>query len=91
MHSHPQAPQAPSAIAPHNATCYHHATCLDGSHLVSNKPKLEPKGKRENKNRPMAISSKKPVGRFREITKAPWKVVCNLSSKLKMFNRKLRR
>ncbi|KAL8263800.1 hypothetical protein R6Q59_021930 [Mikania micrantha] len=47
----------------------------DGSHVVNKKPKLERKGKRENKNRPMEISSKKPVGRFREVIQAPKKVV----------------
>ncbi|CAH1453686.1 unnamed protein product [Lactuca virosa] len=47
----------------------------DGSHVVNQKPKLERKGKRENKNRPMEISSKKPVGRFREVIQAPKKVV----------------
>ncbi|CAI9259641.1 unnamed protein product [Lactuca saligna] len=47
----------------------------DGSHVVNQKPKLERKGKRENKNRPMEISSKKPVGRFREVIQAPKKIV----------------
>ncbi|XP_076953299.1 uncharacterized protein LOC143627333 [Bidens hawaiensis] len=47
----------------------------DGSHVVNKKPNLERKGKRENKNRPMEISSKKPVGRFREVIQAPKKVV----------------
>lgn len=47
----------------------------DGSHVVNQKPKLERKGKRENKNRPMEISSKKPVGRFREVIQAPKKVI----------------
>ncbi|XP_024958769.1 ribosomal RNA processing protein 36 homolog [Cynara cardunculus var. scolymus] len=47
----------------------------DGSHVVNQKPKLARKGKRENKNRPMEISSKKPVGRFREVIQVPKKVV----------------
>ncbi|XP_076928050.1 uncharacterized protein LOC143591860 [Bidens hawaiensis] len=47
----------------------------DVSHAVNKKPNLERKGKRENKNRPMEISSKKPVGRFREVIQAPKKVV----------------
>nr|XP_043629025.1 ribosomal RNA processing protein 36 homolog [Erigeron canadensis] len=47
----------------------------DGSHVINQKPKLERKGKRENKNRPMEISSKKPVGRFREVIQAPKKVI----------------
>lgn len=47
----------------------------DGSHVVNQKPKIERKGKRENKNRPMEISSKKPVGRFREVIQAPKKVI----------------
>nr|GEY59923.1 ribosomal RNA processing protein 36 homolog [Tanacetum cinerariifolium] len=47
----------------------------DGSHIINQKPKVERKGKRENKNRPMEISTKKPVGRFREVIQAPKKVI----------------
>ncbi|XP_057794512.1 uncharacterized protein LOC131010851 [Salvia miltiorrhiza] len=47
----------------------------DGSDLVYRKPKPEKKGGRANKNRPMEISSKKPVSRFREVIQAPKKVV----------------
>lgn len=47
----------------------------DGSHTVYQKSKLEKKGGRENKNRPMETSSKKPVGRFREVIQVPKRVV----------------
>ncbi|KAM7491342.1 hypothetical protein LguiA_034263 [Lonicera macranthoides] len=47
----------------------------NGSHAVYQKPNLEKKGGRANKNRPMEISSKKPVGRFREIIQVPKRVV----------------
>ncbi|KAG6434787.1 hypothetical protein SASPL_106430 [Salvia splendens] len=47
----------------------------DGSDLVFRKPKPEKNGGRANKNRPMEISSKKPVSRFREVIQAPKKVI----------------
>ncbi|KAL1546972.1 ribosomal RNA processing protein 36 [Salvia divinorum] len=47
----------------------------DGSDLVFRKPKPEKKGGRANKNRPMEISSKKPVSRFREVIQAPKMVI----------------
>ncbi|KAK2989036.1 hypothetical protein RJ640_018825 [Escallonia rubra] len=46
----------------------------DGSHTVYKKPNVEKKGGRANKNRPMEISSKKPVGRFREVIQVPKRV-----------------
>ncbi|CAI9093970.1 OLC1v1029594C1 [Oldenlandia corymbosa var. corymbosa] len=47
----------------------------DGSEIVYRKPKAEKKsGGRENKNRPMEMSSKKPVSRFREVIQVPKKV-----------------
>nr|XP_043634446.1 LOW QUALITY PROTEIN: rRNA biogenesis protein rrp36-like [Erigeron canadensis] len=50
---------------------------LDGSHVINQKPKLERKGKREHINRPMEISSKKPVGRIREVIQPLKKVICD--------------
>ncbi|PRQ32337.1 putative rRNA biogenesis protein RRP36 [Rosa chinensis] len=47
----------------------------NGSHVVLPKPKEEKKGGRANKNRPMEVSCKKPVSRFREVIQAPKKVV----------------
>ncbi|PQQ15146.1 ribosomal RNA processing protein 36 homolog [Prunus yedoensis var. nudiflora] len=47
----------------------------NGSHLVHPKPKEEKKGGRANKNRPMEVSCKKPVTRFREIIQGSKKVV----------------
>ncbi|PIN07723.1 hypothetical protein CDL12_19704 [Handroanthus impetiginosus] len=47
----------------------------DGSEMVYRKPNTEKKGSRANKNRPMEMSSKKPVGRFREVIQVPKKVV----------------
>ncbi|VVA29499.1 PREDICTED: ribosomal [Prunus dulcis] len=47
----------------------------NGSHLVHLKPKEEKKGGRVNKNRPMEVSCKKPVTRFREIIQGSKKVV----------------
>ncbi|CAK9175400.1 unnamed protein product [Ilex paraguariensis] len=41
----------------------------DGSDTLYRKPNSEKKGGRANKNRPMEISSKKPVSRFREVIK----------------------
>ncbi|XP_073304042.1 uncharacterized protein [Primulina huaijiensis] len=49
----------------------------DGSEMVYRKPNAEKKGGRANKNRPMEMSSKKPVGRFREVVQVPKKVVCD--------------
>lgn len=46
----------------------------DGSHLVYKKSNQEKIGGRANKNRPMEASSKKPVGRFREVIQVPKKV-----------------
>lgn len=46
----------------------------NGSHLVYKKPTLEKHARRANKNRPMEISSKKPIGRFREVIQVPKKV-----------------
>ncbi|KAL0557119.1 hypothetical protein IC582_005637 [Cucumis melo] len=43
----------------------------DGSHSMYQKTKQEKKGGRANKNRPMEVSSRKPVSRFREVIQAP--------------------
>ncbi|XP_010553494.1 PREDICTED: ribosomal RNA processing protein 36 homolog isoform X2 [Tarenaya hassleriana] len=49
----------------------------DGSKAVSFKPNQEKKEKkgRANKNRPMEVSCKRPVSRFRDVVQAPKKVV----------------
>ncbi|CAK9188636.1 unnamed protein product [Ilex paraguariensis] len=47
----------------------------DGSDMLYRKPNSEKKGGRANKNRPMEISSKKPVSRFREVIQVPKQVV----------------
>ncbi|CAH9131161.1 unnamed protein product [Cuscuta epithymum] len=47
----------------------------DGSEVMYIKPALDKKGGRSNKNRPMEMSSKKPVSRFREALQVPKKVV----------------
>ncbi|KAI3925773.1 hypothetical protein MKX01_003332 [Papaver californicum] len=47
----------------------------NGFHAVHQKNKGEKKVKRKNKNRPMEMSSKKPVGRFREVIQVPKKVI----------------
>ncbi|EEF51097.1 conserved hypothetical protein [Ricinus communis] len=47
----------------------------NGSISVHQKPKQEKKPGRANKNRPMEVSCKKPVSRFREVFQAPKKVV----------------
>ncbi|XP_023535518.1 ribosomal RNA processing protein 36 homolog [Cucurbita pepo subsp. pepo] len=47
----------------------------DGSHSMYQKTNQEKKGRRANKNRPMEVSSKKPVGRFREVIQAPKSMV----------------
>ncbi|KAI9162314.1 hypothetical protein LWI28_026035 [Acer negundo] len=47
----------------------------DGSHLVYRKDNQEKKIGRANKNRPMEVSAKKPVSRFREVVQAPKRVV----------------
>ncbi|KAJ0047957.1 hypothetical protein Pint_16049 [Pistacia integerrima] len=47
----------------------------DGSHLVYRKQSQEKNSGRANKNRPMEVSAKKPVSRFREVVQAPKKVV----------------
>ncbi|XP_020595475.1 ribosomal RNA processing protein 36 homolog isoform X2 [Phalaenopsis equestris] len=49
----------------------------DGSHVIQQKPafKLHDKPGRANKNRPMEMSSKVRVGRFREVIQAPKRVV----------------
>ncbi|KAL3645634.1 hypothetical protein CASFOL_010814 [Castilleja foliolosa] len=47
----------------------------DGSETVYRKPNTEQKASRANKNRPMEISSKKPVRRLREVIQVPKKVV----------------
>lgn len=47
----------------------------NGSHMVFQKQNQEKKTGRANKNRPMEVSSKKPVGRFREVVQAPKKVI----------------
>lgn len=46
----------------------------DGSHLVYRKNSQEKKAGRANKNRPMEVSAKKPVSRFREVVQAPKRV-----------------
>ncbi|KAL3652873.1 hypothetical protein CASFOL_002554 [Castilleja foliolosa] len=47
----------------------------DGSEMVYRKPNTEQKASRANKNRPMEISSKKPVRRLREVIQVPKKVL----------------
>lgn len=47
----------------------------DGSEMVYRKLGSEKVGGRANKNRPMEMSSKKPVSRFREVIQVPKKVV----------------
>ncbi|KAI3453657.1 hypothetical protein Pfo_010320 [Paulownia fortunei] len=47
----------------------------DGSEMVYRKPNMEKKGSRANKNRPMEMSSKKPVSRFKEVIQVPKRVV----------------
>ncbi|KAL6124658.1 hypothetical protein ACLB2K_077170 [Fragaria x ananassa] len=50
----------------------------NGSHVLLPQPKPKDdkkKAARANKNRPMEVSSKKPVSRFREVIQAPKKVV----------------
>ncbi|KAK4400650.1 rRNA biogenesis protein rrp36 [Sesamum angolense] len=47
----------------------------DGSEMVYRKHNMEKKGSRANKNRPMEMSSKKPVSRFREVIQVPKKVI----------------
>ncbi|CAN0907522.1 rRNA biogenesis protein rrp36 [Linum grandiflorum] len=47
----------------------------NGSDSVYIKPNLEKKSKRANKNRPVEVTCKKPVSRFREVIQAPKKVV----------------
>ncbi|KAG9445729.1 hypothetical protein H6P81_011857 [Aristolochia fimbriata] len=47
----------------------------NGFHSSHLRPSLEKKTGRANKNRPTEVSSKKPVGRFREVIQAPKKVV----------------
>ncbi|WCJ26175.1 rRNA biogenesis protein rrp36 [Euphorbia peplus] len=47
----------------------------NGSLSVYGKPNREEKSGRANKNRPMEVSCKKPVPRFREVVQAPKKVV----------------
>ncbi|PWA94535.1 hypothetical protein CTI12_AA060570 [Artemisia annua] len=53
----------------------------DGSHAINQKPKVELKGKRENRIRPTDISTKNPVGRFKEIIQAPKKPIYCSSDK----------
>ncbi|KAJ8772559.1 hypothetical protein K2173_027736 [Erythroxylum novogranatense] len=48
---------------------------VNGSHSVPRRPKQETRTRRANKNRPMEISSKKPVTRFREVVQIPKKEV----------------
>ncbi|KAL0448113.1 UNVERIFIED_CONTAM: rRNA biogenesis protein rrp36 [Sesamum latifolium] len=45
----------------------------DGSEMVYRKQNMEKKGSRANKNRPVEMSSKKPVSRFREVIQMPKK------------------
>ncbi|KAF9589110.1 hypothetical protein IFM89_019160 [Coptis chinensis] len=47
----------------------------NGFHPVHQKIKEDKMGGRVNKNRPMEISSKKPVGRFREVIQVPKQVI----------------
>ncbi|KNA22065.1 hypothetical protein SOVF_037370 [Spinacia oleracea] len=46
----------------------------DGTLALHRKRKSENKSKRANKNRPMEVSSKTPVSRFREVIQMPKKV-----------------
>ncbi|KAK8503809.1 hypothetical protein V6N13_021594 [Hibiscus sabdariffa] len=46
----------------------------DGTDSVSRKPRSDTKHRRANKNRPMELSSKKPVRSFRQVIQAPKKV-----------------
>ncbi|PPR81519.1 hypothetical protein GOBAR_AA39192 [Gossypium barbadense] len=47
----------------------------DGTDSISRKPQTETKRRRANKNRPMELSSKKPVRSFRQVIQAPKKEV----------------
>lgn len=47
----------------------------NGSHSVYRKDNKEKKGGRANKNRPMEVSCKKPVSRFRDVIQAPKKLI----------------
>ncbi|KAL0382768.1 UNVERIFIED_CONTAM: rRNA biogenesis protein rrp36 [Sesamum calycinum] len=47
----------------------------DGSEMVYRKHNMGKKAVEQNKNRPMEMSSKKPVSRFREVIQVPKKVV----------------
>ncbi|KAL4188195.1 hypothetical protein AMTRI_Chr09g42880 [Amborella trichopoda] len=47
----------------------------DGRHSIPSKSDAGKKFGRANKNRPMEISCKKPVGRFRQVVQGPKKVV----------------
>lgn len=47
----------------------------NGSHAVYRQPNSEKKAARANKNRPMEVSSKKPISRFREVIQAPKRVI----------------
>ncbi|CAL1375434.1 unnamed protein product [Linum trigynum] len=47
----------------------------NGSDSVYRKPILERRAKRANKNRPVEVTCKKPVSRFREVIQVPKKVV----------------
>ncbi|OMP04763.1 Ribosomal protein S7e [Corchorus olitorius] len=46
----------------------------DGTDSIARKPLLEKKHRRANKNRPMELSSKKPVKSFRQVIQAPKRV-----------------
>ncbi|KAF5729950.1 hypothetical protein HS088_TW20G00317 [Tripterygium wilfordii] len=47
----------------------------NGSHTIFRKPEQDKKAGRANKNRPMEVSCKKPVSRFKEVVQAPKRVV----------------
>uniref|UniRef100_A0A1J3H818 rRNA biogenesis protein RRP36 n=1 Tax=Noccaea caerulescens TaxID=107243 RepID=A0A1J3H818_NOCCA len=52
-----------------------HKLRADGSRAAPWKPNQEKKKSRANKNRPMELSSKRPVSRYREVIQVPKKVV----------------
>ncbi|KAL2902335.1 Ribosomal RNA processing protein 36-like protein [Bienertia sinuspersici] len=54
-----------------------HRARSDGSLALHQKRGYEDKPKRANKNRPMEVSCKKPVSRYREVVQAPKKVSCD--------------
>ncbi|KAK8687507.1 hypothetical protein V6N13_086317 [Hibiscus sabdariffa] len=60
----------------------------DGTDSVSRKPRSDAKHRRANKNRPMELSSKKPVRSFRQVIQTPKKASCKLESFIEKKRRK---